>query len=125
MKEFIDKLISMLEERLHFYENRFAEMGGTDRDVEDWGSIKSYKDAIRIINELAEEYKGGWIPCSERLPSVPAPMLVTIYTDCDDYACVVAYYLEEKGWVDAYTTEMINEEVIAWQMQPPLYRGGK
>ena len=25
-------------------------------------------DALSIVQEVAEEYKGGWIPCSERLP---------------------------------------------------------
>ena len=25
-------------------------------------------DIIEIVQEVAEEYNGGWIPCSERLP---------------------------------------------------------
>ena len=64
MNEAFKKIIERLEERQNFYENRFDEMSGTDRDVEDWGSIKSYKDAIKIVKEVAEEYDDGWIPCS-------------------------------------------------------------
>ena len=26
---------------------------------------------LEIVKEVAEEYNGGWIPCSERLPEVP------------------------------------------------------
>ena len=26
------------------------------------------ENAIKIVQEVAEEYNGGWIPCSERLP---------------------------------------------------------
>lgn len=45
----IDKVVEELEKELHFYENRMAEMGGTDRDIEDWGAIKRLKDAIEIV----------------------------------------------------------------------------
>ena len=61
MNEAFKKIIERLEKRLRFYENRFDEMSGTDRDLEDWGSIKSYKDAIKIVKEVAEEYC-----CSEK-----------------------------------------------------------
>ena len=44
-----DRVVAELEGRLQFYESRFGEMGGTSQDVEDWGSIKSYKDAISIV----------------------------------------------------------------------------
>lgn len=45
----VDKVVEELENELHFYENRMSEMGGTDRDVEDWGAIKRLKDAIEIV----------------------------------------------------------------------------
>lgn len=56
MKEAFDNIIERLGKRLKFYENRFEEMNGTLEDVEDWGSIKSYKDAIEIVNQVTEEY---------------------------------------------------------------------
>ena len=65
MKEFVEKLIGRLRERLKFYENRFEELSGTERDTEDWGSIKSYKDTIEIVNQLAEEYKECYKDCCE------------------------------------------------------------
>lgn len=45
----IDKVVEELEKELQFYENRMSEMGGTDRDIEDWGAIKRLKDAIEIV----------------------------------------------------------------------------
>lgn len=65
MQEVFEKIKERLEERLKFYENRFAEMSGTDRDVEDWGSIKSYKDAIEIVNQVESEYQStvGQVKC--------------------------------------------------------------
>lgn len=57
MKEFIEKLIGRLEEK-HI-------------DCFTTGDYK-YNNAIdkakEIVDELAEEHKGGWIPCSERMP---------------------------------------------------------
>ena len=34
------------------------------------------KDVIKIVNEVAKEYNGGWIPCSERLPEDGTTVLV-------------------------------------------------
>ena len=34
------------------------------------------KKAMSIVKEVAEEYNGGWIPCSERLPEKYGDYLV-------------------------------------------------
>lgn len=59
MQQFIDKLISKMEEikQAPKVENPYNNGWTTACDV--------MKNAV---NQLAEEYKGGWIPCSERLP---------------------------------------------------------
>ena len=43
----MDRILEQLEQRKTFYENRMGE--GIDRDLEDWGSVKSYEDAIDIV----------------------------------------------------------------------------
>ena len=77
MKKAFEIILSWLHKRLDFHENRMAELGGTERDVEDWGSVKAYSDAIDIVEKVAEEYKGCWIPCSERLPEKNGMYLCT------------------------------------------------
>ena len=32
------------------------------------GQLIAYDNSIKIVQEVAEEYNGGWIACSERLP---------------------------------------------------------
>lgn len=68
MKEFIEKLIGRLEERkTHF--GTLVVVGKDDLVLNyNLGKMHSLEDAIEIVNQLAEEHKGGWIPCSERLP---------------------------------------------------------
>ena len=69
----------------------------------------------QIIQEVAEEYKGGWIPCSERLPEEDGYYLVTM-----------------KLWVGSYVTthafrggewHLASDDcpVLAWQPLPAPY----
>ena len=48
----MERIVEKLEQRKNFYENRMGE--GIERDLEDWGSVKSYEDAIEIL-------KGGGV----------------------------------------------------------------
>lgn len=76
-----------------------------------------------IIQEVAEEYKGGWIACSERLPEESGEYLVTskIYfvpdhvDEIDNYVGVkISHYSIRYGWLD--------DEVMAWQPLPEPYK---
>ena len=53
MKEFIDKLIERLEEKAFIDYDEYYTDGGE--------CLISISDVKEIVNELAEEYKGGWI----------------------------------------------------------------
>ena len=64
MKQFIDKLISRLEE----LRNRYQTLYCYGSDSVDYGKVIGLNDAISIINKLAKEYNNGWIPCEVRLP---------------------------------------------------------
>lgn len=46
-REPMERIVEQLEQRKNFYENRMGE--GIERDLEDWGSVKSYEDAIEIV----------------------------------------------------------------------------
>lgn len=65
MKEFIDKLIARLEEEtydMEICEEQFDMNSPYFMDVE-YKMVK-FDDVKEIVNRLAEEHKGGWIPCS-------------------------------------------------------------
>ena len=72
MKEFIEKLIGRLEKQAEQYRRRGFEheqKGYSAMADKYYGKQCSYLHSIEIVNELAEEYNNGWIPCSERLPN--------------------------------------------------------
>ena len=65
MKEFIEKLIGRLEELKELHAELIKD--GLEEDFHS-GCEEMCVDIIAIVNQLAEEYKGGWIPVSERFP---------------------------------------------------------
>lgn len=112
MKEFIDKLIERLEEKAY---NHF--------------DLK-LSDAIEIVNELAEEYKGGWIPCSDRLPEL------TEGTECfkQSKCCLVALkwwdgdITESVAWYNqsgVWNEDSKNCKVVAWMPLPAPFKEGE
>ena len=77
-------------------------------------------DAIEIINQLAEEYKGGWIPCSERLPEEATCYLVTeevVINSKKQYVVDIRLFGTEKEWLCP-----TKRTIIAWQPLPQPYK---
>lgn len=79
-------------------------------------------DAIEIVKQVAEEYNGGWIPCSERLPEDDSICTVTV--EYPNNETVVDY-----GWFDRKNVcwfvgmqEFRTSNIIAWQPLPEPYK---
>ena len=107
----------------------------TDEDAE-WN--RAIYKSTEIVQEVAEEYNGGWIPCSERLPEESGYYLVT-YHDWSDgnflpkyddtYVRRLHYQISEHfvGWnypknVDDRAENDCHKEVIAWQPLPEPFK---
>ena len=129
MKSVFEKIIEALEENQTIVFN----LGG--------GKPKQSIDldkAIEIINQTAEEYNNGWIPCSERLPEEGGYYLVTYHGWSngdylpkfdDTYVRRLHYQKSERftGWnhpryCDDKAENDTNREVIAWQPLPQPYQ---
>jgi hypothetical protein len=121
MKEFIEKLIGRLEEEKGNWNGAY--------------NIGNYRIPLirvkEIINELAEEYNNGWIPCSERLPETYEYVLVwcngrfiegpCIGEECQWYGIGVLY---GKVWTVYQCKDIKDIKVIAWQSLPAPYKKG-
>lgn len=70
---------------------------------------KAIHRAKQIVNEVAEEYNGGWIPCSERLPSGLDFVLYT-HKDGEVDICSIEYFYD---YLDKFT---------AWQPLPERFK---
>ncbi len=113
MQQFIDKLISRLEEEKQQID---ANEGFIELGIK-WG----YKQAIEIVNQIAEEYKGGWIPCSERLPENISTVILQVKEiekpTIGWYGNVEGWRLKERDFVD-----LREFTVLAWMPLPSPYQ---
>ncbi len=118
MKEFIEKLIERLEEekkkRLLYEDEATEEEAG-------WyfgGSRNGLADAIEIVNQLAEEYNNGWIPCSERLPEHNEFVIASVIPHegvNGGHPIVITRF-------DMHASSWYNGIIKAWQPLPKPYK---
>jgi len=151
MKEFIEKLIGRLEEKFK-YNSEQAEIwrNGSDKDAYFRGQkdlymdrANTYGEVMRIVNQLAEEYKtehivglcnqfcdkadeilqknnNGWILCSERLPEESLNSVI----GWDEYRnrCCFVQYIGGR-WV--LGNDIDSVKIIAWQPLPEPWKAGE
>lgn len=65
MNKAFEKILEMLEE-----ETNCPNCSMYCADANICGFEEMQKQAISIVKEVAKEYNGDWIPCSERLPDI-------------------------------------------------------
>lgn len=71
----MNKAFEMIFERLEELQNNL--LSQTEGDVNlQVGVVNGVMYSKKIVHEVAEEYNGGWIPCSERLPEDGTTVLV-------------------------------------------------
>lgn len=63
------------------------------------GQLIAYDNSIKIVQEVAEEYNGGWISCSDRLPSGLDFVLYT-HKDGEVDICSIEYFYD---YLDKFT----------------------
>ena len=85
----------------------------------DFSYIKPFEIAKIAVQEVAEEYKDGWIPCNERLPEECIEVLVSI-KEIDDSFYTSTSWVQDGVWVIKKTP--LQPTVIAWQPLPEPYK---
>ena len=139
MNKAFEKILDMLEEKQQYFQKFYETDGNTEEDENiNKATQLAFDDAKNIVQEVAEEYKGGWIACSEMLPEESGYYLVT-YHDWSDgnflpkyddtYVRRLHYQISKHfvGWnypknVDDRAENDCHKEVIAWQPLPEPYK---
>ena len=131
MKEFIDKTTENLEEKIKvtsleiivtgskekpYFEIKYKELGKEDYDIGyssyDLNNVFTWKDeCFDIVNELAEEYNGGWIPCSKEMPKAGTHRDVWISLENEVVSYRARWYLDHFEWDNGFA---IKERIVAW-----------
>ena len=119
MNKAFEKILEKLEE---LQNNLLSQTEGDA--VLQVGVINGVMYSRKIVQEVTEEYNGGWIPCSERLPEAGKRYLVSaIWKDKDFEKSAVydAVYGSDGLW-HSYNYEPVSYKVIAWQPLPESFK---
>ena len=124
MNEAFEEIISQIGELANYNGNAYLDSA----------------DVIEIVHEVAEEYNGGWIHCSERLPE-DRDWYLAVFQEADtgfiglpfiaDYLMGVhTKYTTEDGWIIANCTDIEEGRAeyykklkcVAWQPLPEPFK---
>ena len=90
----------------------------------DFSYIKPFEIAKIAVQEVAEEYNGGWIPCSERLPNQDGEftdVLITCESTVDGvFVQSAEFYIASDG-EPVFDALYHYERVLAWMPLPKCY----
>ena len=75
--------------------------------------------AKEIVQEVAEEYNNGWIPCSKRLPEECTEVLVSV-KEIDGSLYTRTSWIQDGLWVIKKTP--LQPTVIAWRPLPEPFK---
>ena len=125
MNEAFEKILERLEEKLRKSEERYyryLDDGNLscmfDRSDIEEKRVDTIKEMLEIVQEVAEEYNGGWIPCSDdsaKLPKENEKVRVTVWTGIEKIG-----FMQYGKWF-VYSSEGVAEAtVVAWQPTEPF-----
>ena len=110
MNKAFEKILERLEDELTSIKTKCYTNVDFDKGI--------YK-AQKIVQEVAEEYNGGWIPCSEQLPEECTEVLVSV-KEIDGSFYTRTSWVQDGVWVIKKTP--LQPTVIAWQPLPEPYK---
>ena len=114
MKEFIEKLIGRLEE----HKTKAFVTGITNRPYE-FGACQAMDDAVKIVNQLAEEYKGEELRKSQKIYSF-------IKREINPYGkpfegTVYEFGLKVMKYITNLHTEEYNNGFCEWKSEKDMF----
>ena len=124
MSKAFEKILERLDAKKQYFQKFYEADGKTEEDEYiNKATQLAFDDAKQIVQEVAEEYNGGWIPCSEQLPEEYGEYLVW-WTDITrgQYYEIVEYE-PDNGWIGEIPQAFEGKySVIAWQPLPEPFK---
>ena len=108
MNKAFEKILERLEEDARFYNS------ASDVDQNIRSGLIIAKEAVQ---EVAEEYNNGWIPCSERLPKYGEVVMCSCTNSGITISCIT-----HKEVKPSKSVRFGQHSVIAWQPLPQPYQ---
>ena len=91
--------------------------------------VVNLDDAQDIVQEVSEEYNGGWIPCSERLPEIDGNTSDIVLVCGSNGFQYMAFWCDDLNWrfceCGMAKEPVLWTEIVAWQPLPQPYTKGE
>ena len=92
----------------------------------DFSYIKPFEIAKIAVQEVAEEYNGGWFPCSERLPEIDGNTSDIVLVCGSNGFQYMAFWCDDLKWrfceCGMAKNPILWTEIVAWQPLPEPYK---
>ena len=126
MNSVFEKIIEELEEMIHpkqLYFCKYARGGCKHLDNDDKDCMECVvENAIEIVKQAAEQYKGGWISCSKQVPEESGEYLTWVEYDGDRFIAIDE--IDCDGIIKEWNCSA-DYKVIAWQQLLPYQPKGE
>ncbi len=119
MNKAFEKILERFDAKKQYFQKFYETDGKTEEDEYiNKATQLAFDDAKNIVQEVAEEYNGGWIPCSDdsaKLPKENEKVRVTVWTGIEKIG-----FMQYGKWF-VYSSEGVAEAtVVAWQPTEPF-----
>ena len=130
MNKTFEKILERLEEKLKKSEERYHRYLDDSNlpcifdksDIEET-RVDTIKEMLEIVQETAEEYNGGWIACSERLPEKNGMYLCTQNRyDLATNKKIIRVSTELVEFYNGEWRRAKNLVITHWQQKPEPYK---
>ena len=131
MNKAFEKILERLEEKKKFYDFFYKKGRSKTDDIVKKATDAFYDEFVKIVQEVEDEYNGGWVPCSDRLPEEPKENPLFEYKALEVYLVTTKYGSSEQDkkypfrafWNGINFTDGMNIlDVIAWQPLPEVFK---
>ena len=124
MNKAFEKILEFIDEQIKIEES-IAKSENEGHPITHQYGANCMNVIKKFVQEVAEEYNNGWIPCSERLPEEPEEGLTDL-DECDEYIAMIENAdiptaLNYAGNGERYRDGEFYK-VIAWKPLPEPYK---
>lgn len=122
MNKAFDKILERLDAKKQYFQKFYEADGKTEEDeCINKATQLAFDDAKNIVQEVSEEYNGGWIACSERLPDDFMSMEYLTTVNGHFYPEINYYCVANHKWFSSRKTTK-EVDVIAWKPLPETFK---
>ena len=124
MNKAFEKILERLDEKKQYFQKFYDAEGKTEQDENINKSTQlAFDESKGIVQEVAQEYNGGWIPCSDRLPDKNGMYLCTQNTyDLNTNKNIIGISTELVEFDNGKWRRAKNLVVTHWQPLPEPFK---